>query len=365
MRVLYWVDRFAPSIGGLEVQARQLISGLQAHGHEFLVITSQLEQPQPESECRDGIEIRRFSFHGALLAKDFTRISAIAERVRRCWNEFRPDLLHIHGTCAPSLFFLHRARAELPTVLTACDPILTATGDSLVGRTLAAAHRIAAVSHSLLADIHAFMPRTVSRSATIPVGVAPTGVTPTPLPFSPPRLLAMGRLVPEKGFDLALRALAVVRRTFPEVELTLAGDGVARESLQQLAHELGLGDAVTFTGWIPPGDVPDLINEATVVVMPSRWREPFGMVAVQTAQMERPLVAAATGGLAEIVETGKTGLLVPVDDSHALGEAILALLQNPVGTIAMGQAARRRAEETYNLATEITAYHRLYQELAS
>lgn len=89
------------------------------------------------------------------------------------------------------------------------------------------------------------------------------------------------------------------------------------------------------------------MNETTVVVMPSRWEEAFGLVAVEAALMERPVVATRVGGLPEVVVDGETGILVEKENSAGLASAIACLLEQPETVVKMGKAGRQRAEALF------------------
>src|SRR4029077_4031681 len=164
--------------------------------------------------------------------------------------------------------------------------------------------------------------------------------------FDPPRLLCLGRLVAEKGFDSAMTAFALVRNRLPSARLVIAGDGPERSKLQQQTIELGLADSVEFVGSVPPETAAHLIDEATLVVMPSRL-EGFGLVALEAALMARPVVAARVGGLPEVVLHEQTGLLVEHEDHEDLAEAITLLLDHPRTATMFGEAAQRRAKEVF------------------
>jgi glycogen(starch) synthase len=169
-------------------------------------------------------------------------------------------------------------------------------------------------------------------------------------------------MVPEKGFDLVLRAFAQVAPHFPEAVLTMASDGVERENLRRLGETLGLGDRVTFPGWIAEEDMPALINDHSLVMVPSRHEEPFGLVALQAAQMGRPVIAARSGGLAEIVLPGATGLLFESDNADSLADALAVLLRDPEMMTRMGIAARDHAIRHYDYGAFVSAYEELYGE---
>jgi glycogen(starch) synthase len=184
---------------------------------------------------------------------------------------------------------------------------------------------------------------------------------PTARPHDAPCVLGFGRLVADKGFDLAVRAFAAVTRRVPNARLVLAGDGAARADLERLVTDMGLSQSVEFVGMVAPADVPALIARASLVVVPSRWDEPFGLVALEAAVMARPVVATRAGGLVEVVEEGTTGLLVDKEDPDALAAALLRLLEDPATADRMGVAARARARERFSWERCVTSYERLYE----
>ena len=165
---------------------------------------------------------------------------------------------------------------------------------------------------------------------------------PTDLPLTPPVLLCIGRLTSDKGFDLAVRMFARLRDRGVVAKLVVAGDGPEKSRLEALARGLGLAGHVDFPGWVAPDHVGSMINTSTVVVMPSRWPEPFGLVALQAAQMGRPVVACGVGGLPEVVDHERTGLLVAADDEQAMADAIERLLSDASSVKRMGERARQR-----------------------
>jgi glycogen(starch) synthase len=111
--------------------------------------------------------------------------------------------------------------------------------------------------------------------------------------------------------------------------------------------------------------MPALINSASAVLMPSRWQEPFGLVAVESALMARPVIAARVGGIPEIVVHKQTGLLVPPENSSALAEAIASLVENPEAARRMGCAARSRALEDFSFQRHVDAYEAVYRRVVS
>jgi glycogen(starch) synthase len=223
---------------------------------------------------------------------------------------------------------------------------------------------VSAVSKAMLDDVHQVLPEIAHRSSIIYNSLSMPAVRPEPLPFDAPRLLCIGRVVVDKGFDLALRAFASIAQSFPRCRMIIAGNGPAMSDLRKCAAELGLKDSVEFTGWVESEEIPRLINKATVVVIPSRRHESFGLVALQAAQMARPVVATHIGGLPEVVAHGETGLLVENENSEALSTAIASLLANPDIAIRMGRSAQLRAEKLFSWDHCVDAYDTLYRQIS-
>jgi glycosyltransferase involved in cell wall biosynthesis len=170
-------------------------------------------------------------------------------------------------------------------------------------------------------------------------GIEPDGM-PKPYGGERPRLLCVGRLIPIKGHIVLLRAFAAAHRELPGLEMAIAGRGPLEPALRALARELGVGDAVRFLGHVVP--IQDAIEDAAVVVVPSMG-EGFGMVALEAMERARPVVAAAIGGLGEIVRDGVTGVLVPPGEADPLAAAILRVASDPELARRMGEAGRERA----------------------
>lgn len=155
-----------------------------------------------------------------------------------------------------------------------------------------------------------------------------------------PKLLCVGRLIPIKGHIVLLRAFAEARKQLPDLELEIAGRGPLEPALRALARELGVGGAVRFLGHVTP--IQSAIEQATVVVVPSMG-EGFGMVALEAMERARPVIAAAIGGLGEIVRDGVTGVLVPPGEAEPLTSAIARIAGDPELAREMGEAGRQRA----------------------
>ncbi|WP_329101593.1 glycosyltransferase family 4 protein [Micromonospora sp. NBC_01699] len=155
-----------------------------------------------------------------------------------------------------------------------------------------------------------------------------------------------GRLVYEKGVQHLVHAIPRLRERHPGLRLVIAGDGPYRNELQHEADRLRLDQAVNFVGFMNESQLPAVLGATDATVVPSLY-EPFGMVALEAAAAGAPLAVAATGGLAEIVEPGVTGVTFPHSDPEALAGAVDTLLADGVFARRVARRARTMVSERY------------------
>ncbi|MCI4337484.1 MAG: glycosyltransferase family 4 protein [Thermoplasmata archaeon] len=173
------------------------------------------------------------------------------------------------------------------------------------------------------------------------------------------RVLTVARLHPAKGLDTLARAISLARRSLPSLEAMVHGRGPDEPRLRATIASLRVGDALSIDrSSFPLADLPALYRSADLYVQPSR-REPFGMAALEAMACGLPVIASATGGLADLVEDGTNGLLVPPSDAEGLGAAIARLAGDDELRRRMGRASRQRAESLFELSTVARAYEDL------
>ena len=166
---------------------------------------------------------------------------------------------------------------------------------------------------------------------------------------------SLGRLDRVKGYDLLLAAVAQV----PQARLVVLGEGAERPVLERQAAELGVSDRVSFPGWHP--EPRTVLPEWDVFCLPSR-SEGFPLSIVEAMLAGLPVVASSVGSVAEAVDEGCTGLLVPKDDVDALTAALRQLV-DPDVRVRFGRAGRERAAGEFTVARMAEAYRRLYDEM--
>jgi len=178
-----------------------------------------------------------------------------------------------------------------------------------------------------------------------------------------PLALALGRLHPNKGFDLLLEALAATRG----VHIWIAGDGPLRPQLEQLAIRLGVAERVRFLGWRQ--DVPALLARADLLVSPS-LHEPLGNVVIEAWSAGLPVVATASDGPVGLIEDGETGILVPLPGSpggspKVLAKAIERVCRDPELRARLGQAGRRAYEAEFTEEAVVARYRSFFDRVAA
>lgn len=176
-----------------------------------------------------------------------------------------------------------------------------------------------------------------------------------------PVALALGRLHPNKGFDLLLEALAATR----EVTLWIAGDGPLRPRLERLATRLGIIGRVRFLGWRE--DVPSLLAAADLLVCPS-LHEPLGNVVIEAWSAGLPVVATASDGPAGLIRDGESGILVPLPGTRdggpqALADAIERVCRDPALRARLGKAGRRAYEAEFTEPIVVAGYRSFFDQV--
>jgi glycosyltransferase involved in cell wall biosynthesis len=364
MRVVH-IHRIS-AIGGSERHLLALLPALRAHGAEpsFVGLDDPSGAPEPFYAALEqaGIPFARVPSSHDLDPR-------LPFRIARSARPFRPELLHthlvhadVHGVAASVLL-----RVPLVSTKHNDDPF-RAGPFRYVERLLARrARRIVTITESLArfnVD-RVGIPRAKLTVVHYGLDEIPAAWGPNPpleVPDGARVLLALGRLVPQKGLDVAVKALPAIRASHPRAVLLIAGDGPEREALEKHARELGVADALFLPG--RAGNVAELLERAELLVHPSRW-EGFGLVLLEAMLAARPIVATRVSSIPEIVVDGETGVLVPPDDAQALAEAAIRVLDDPGSLGAAGRARAlerfsadvmaRRTAEVYSAAIRTTA----------
>lgn len=325
--------------------------------------------------------INEGSWYGRLREFNWKVLGRVPEDVLEWARTLRPVLLHAHfgpdGAVAlplaralaiPLVVSFHGTDATMKDSYVWRNSYLTHRLYLLRRRTLARAASRVIVQSELLRRVvveqHGFSPEKV---ACIRHGVDVQKFRPATDRAEWGHVLYVGRLIERKGLEYLLRALAIVRKRFPDVQLTVIGDGPMRGRYQTLARKL-LGTNVSFLGAQPQDAVRECMERAYVfcmpsVTVPSGEVETLGVVFLEAMAMQIPPVSFRSGGIPEVVLHGETGFLAEERDIEALAHYLTVLLQQPELRNRMGEAGRRRVEQEFNLETQNAKLEALYDEV--
>ncbi len=359
MNVALFASAFHPHVGGVEELVRQMAHAYRARGMGAIVVTNQWPPELPAAEDFEGIPVYRLPMRAPegplrVQAKYYATHGKIKRDLLAILTRHEIALLHVQCVSVNGYYAqIARDALRLPLIVTAQGERTMDAGriyekSPLINRTLRAlladAAHVTACSADTLADLEGFYGQPLGAKA----GVVYNGIRladfADPQPFLHPRpyLLGIGRHVPQKGFDVLLRAFAAAN--LPDHDLILAGDGPERPALEALASDLGLAGRVTFTGRADRPLAVSLFHGCDFFVLPSRM-EPQGIVNLEAMAAGKAVVASKVGGVPEIVLSDETGLLVPGDDAPALAAALTRLAADPALRQKLGDAGHARAQK--------------------
>ena len=366
---------FAPSVGGVEELTRRLGLQLVANGHDVEIWTSRSNGDSwLPRDVVDGLPVIRSTFpapksHLLTLAKLGVRAPRELLRFRREIQRFQPDVLHVQ------CFSSNGAYATALSRLTDTPLVVTLQGETMMDdhnvfehseflrralrHAMGRADAVTACSQFTLDDAITRFGLADGKGQVIFNGVDldEPGSEAMDLPF-PRFVLAMGRVVEKKGFDLLLHAWKRVCSDMEGVGLVIGGDGRELPALRRLVEDLALQDRVHFAGPMGRGNVAWAMRQCEAFVMPSRL-EPFGIVVLEAWRAGAPVVASSRGGAPEFVADSATGLVVDPFDTPALTRTLLRLLTSTELRAALGAAGGDRVRDFQ--WREITAqYERVY-----
>ncbi len=289
----------------------------------------------------------------------------------RLFRRERPHVVHTHNFLCQVRAGIAARRAGVPVLV--CTKHGNSRSRLIRSRRLAAyayrlADRVIAVSHDVRSRFLDDLPVPRDRVKVILNGIDTERFRPREGAADAERLGIAGapllgtvcRLVHMKGISTLLEALSLVRRDLPEAALVVVGDGPARGDLESLAESLGLEDSVRFLG--NRDDVDAIYPQLDVYVQPT-YAEGISLTMLEACSCAVPVVATRVGGNPEIVDDGRTGLLVPPRDAQVLAEAIKRTVQDPQAAAERGRAARERIVEDFSLDRMVADHMDLYRRL--
>jgi glycosyltransferase involved in cell wall biosynthesis len=367
IKVAHIIPTLSP--GGAERVAVHIVTGLNRQRYEAVVVSlsgrsgGELDRLLEQA----GVEVR---YLGKPPGFDYRMYS----RVHGVLRDSRPDIVHTH---------IQVLRYALPSMLFLKHASLLHTVHNLAEREVEPRARWIqryAFSHGV---VPVPVAEQVAASLKRLYGIEQCRVIPNCIPVhcyacpETPRgkwraregfgdqdilFVCVARFAPQKNHALLLRAFAQGPASDPNAHLVLFGEGALQDQLQDQAKDLGLGSQVHFLGL--RADIPDALGAMDVFVLSSDWEgNPLSVIEAMASGL--PIVSSAVGGVPDLFENGKEGILVQPGDVLGFSSSMAYLSRNREVRLSMGMAAARRARENYDVSSMVQAYEELYEDLVN
>jgi glycosyltransferase involved in cell wall biosynthesis len=361
MRILNLIQ--CTELGGMEQSSLRIMAGLQARGHQFVVVSTNPVGRLGPLLADHHIPVEGVPFRGWAGWRSHLQLRAAVRRQPA-------DAVLMTGPTLTGVLSLSRAGRSRHVLNvqyhhTGENPSWMWRG--LYKLALSRFSAIAFVSDFIRAEAESLCPgvRQVAHTVRNPIILPPlpdatsraSARAELGLPASAPVVGNAGWLIRRKRFDVFLRTAARVRQTVPDAMFVIAGDGPQRAGLEELARELGIAPAVRWLGWRP--DLSPFYRAIDLLVFSTDW-DAFPTTPLEAMSYAVPVVASSLhGGLPETIVDPEHGVLLPTHDDAALAEAAVALLRNAAAARRMGLAGRDRVARLCDLDTTVAAYERL------
>ncbi len=383
------INTFNKIVGGVESYVAAMAEAITSRGHQLvpLYLMPPEDHPGLVSTHRGYYMPELTPHHTGQILETFRsrRAGEIRDRFREILDVEQPDIIHCNNIYSPVI--LREVFDRLPVVRTVhdyrflCPRLLKMTVrkpricEQAMGLVCLKERCVSPMDHHALR--HMMMLRweqEVSRDfdhlitksrhmkeqlklvgfsdeqvEVVPLSVVPPATyDPGPMrePNDPATVLFVGRVAPEKGVDLLLRALG---RLSGKINLQVAGDGPTLGEVKQLTRDLGLEDRVQFLGWQGIDELANLYRWCDLVVVPSIWPEPFGLVGLEAFAHGKPVVGFEAGGISEWLDHEHSGLLVPVGDEEGLAQAMERLVYDPELSHRLGENGRAEISGRFSM----------------
>lgn len=384
MRILMLSHGYPPTLSGVTLVVQKLSRALVRRGHQVLVITAS-DRGDPYSDEDEGVQLERLRSLNNPFWSNGRIPWASTSRLQKLIDDLRPDLIHSHENAILSFQLLRLPKPAGVPRIASCYFLPRFVTHYLGGLRpleigieafawkwgVSILNRYDYVVFSTPTHRQAFIHHGVDVPSTAISNGLDTGryypadgqveaeeiVNSYRLPPRP-RILFVGRLMKDKKIDQLVEAMVPVCAQ-EEAHLLVVGRGDEHDNIVSLSHELGLEDNVHLLGYVPESDLPGIYRSADLFAIAS-VAEVQSIPVLQAVATGLPIVAANAGALPELVRPEQNGLLVPPDDPHALGEAILKIVANPayrseLGRESLSMARGHSNEEMFSTFAEL--YH--------
>jgi ADP-heptose:LPS heptosyltransferase/glycosyltransferase involved in cell wall biosynthesis len=395
LRILAVTNRIPPDDrGGYALGCLRTVEALEGRGHNLRLLTSSPRPGQGGGDARVLAQLARDRELSPSWQAAFLKELVNQSSFRTACRDFRPDAVLAFDLTGVSVSLACLAGDfGLPLIIfVASDWLATWERDIWyrawpkvdagfkVLRFLSRRFGLRPVSDPLASSRVIFASRhleamarqvgkTWARGDVVPWGIDTARFSPRDPAGTPRgRLLYVGRIWQEKGIDVLVRALGLINREngADSLSLTIAGDERPSQGytayLRELASSCGVSHNVTFAGFVPPSDMPDLYRAHDVFVFPSAVVEPLSLPVLEAMACGLGVVSTATGGNAEFLEDEINALVIPAENADRCAAQVLRLAQDPGLLVSLGSRARRTVENNYSLAAATTSLENILSE---
>lgn len=399
MRVLHIFDHSAPLQSGYVTRSLGILRAQRGHGVEVAALTTPRHGAEAGPPATPSEEVAGFTFHRTPAPPEgrlpgFLReMKATAARIAEVAEEFRPDVLHAHSPSLNAFPAVRAARAlGIPVVYeirafwedAAVDRGVTTEGSiryrltrAMESRAIKKVDHVFAICQGLCDDLRArglpaerlnLAPNAVELDRLTPIAGRDAALSAKLALGEGPILGFVGSFYRYEGLDLLMKAFPAIRARHPQARLLMVGGGPEDERLRAMAVELG--EAVIFTGRVPPEAVPAHYSLIDLLVYPRMRMRLTDLVTplkpLEAMAQQRAFIASDVGGHRELVRHGETGHLFPADNAKALAEAAIAALALPASErAAMSAHALEFVQRERSWAAVGARYLPVYERLQS
>lgn len=366
MRILHWAVPYSAGVGGQSIFIERLAQDLVKRGHDVAIITNRTTDEKTRKELSNNlVRVIRLNLNVTNLDSEAgVKFGRTVEAIQ----EFNPDVIHIHNLASREIiylkFFLNRKDTGTLTICTIHDleSLKRALALQVNGELLKQIDRIVSPSEYIDGFFEG-MNQELRENFKIIYNGVPEKLSPSPTGKKKLHLLFAAELSEHKGAVVLLNAWSKICKNYPNITLFIAGEGVAREFLQQYANTSGIGSQVVFTGWLSQIELNEYLSSECIFVMPSMLGEAFGLIAAEASMAGAAVIASRIGALPEIVEDRVSGLVVTPGDSNSLAQAIEELLNDEELRSKFGSEAKKRAQRLFSMEKSVDEYEKTYRQL--
>ena len=361
MKIAILVGSYYPDIGGAEIFAQHVAEHMAGRGNHVDVITIRLETKFAEYEQINGVNVYRVNFIRAKYLRFPTKFPALIWQTIKLDRKQNYDVIHSVGDIAIEAgTIVSRLRGKKHLITTQGGGDLM---EFISHRSILDNPRKRVISYGLKKAnmVHAVSSHMKKKAQEL--GAGDVAVIPNTVDASKFKLMdklelrqkygyslkesiiiSTSRLTPKNGMDDLIRATVRVSQEFSNIRLVIIGEGIQRPELERLVPKLKLESKVELLGWVPNAQIPEYLNMADLFVRPA-LDEGFGSSFIEAMACHVPVIGSAVGGILDIIDDGRNGLMVSPGDVDDITQKIIKLLSNK-------ELSQRLADEGYRTVQE-------------